>query len=86
MKPVSLVALLIVLLVSSTVSAQAECTNWRCSPSPSDGLICQQMWGPLAHQFPEAVDCDTYCECAPDPGNGDIRCHCQCNYQYCYNA
>lgn len=66
------------LLIAFAATSFADCHDWICSPHPPDGAICTEvLTGPRHHQ---AVDCDTRCDCAPDPTNGYIVCHCYCEY------
>ena len=80
------VVLLAVVLVTPTLSVQANCDNWQCRKFV-DTATCVLRYGPNAPSFPLAASCQSTCDCMPDTsGNGSFNCDCYCTYNYCYEV
>jgi len=78
----SRICLVTLCLLFSAVVLNADCYNYECKMSP-DTADC---WIRFSTRFPSAASCSGYCDCMPDPGNGNLYCSCYCRMDYCYSA
>ncbi|MEA2571387.1 MAG: hypothetical protein QOI24_3388 [Acidobacteriota bacterium] len=69
-------------LLASAVAVNADCQLYECR-TRVDTADC---WIRLSGHWASAATCTGYCDCMPDPGNGNLYCECYCRMDYCYSV